>query len=696
MNLPSRFRLVPAMIVLASGSFRGLHAQQNASIEVTAGRSLGPVNHLVFGQNIEAADTAYIFSSDKTDMNLIQKGGGVWDLAANAPVIDVLNDGKAMKMSVLRYPGGCYAHNFDWRKTVGPDAKKAGWLFGLDEYMSLCRAIGAVPLITLTDYALPADQLPENAAEMVEYLNSPATPAHPWAQKRKEWGHPEPYNVTWFELGNESIHGNHRLLPHRQYSAEQYAAYANATAAAMRKVDPRIKLGIVMVPGAGNDIDSDWNQTVTRLAGHSADFAIIHMYAPAGPMTGASEALRMQTMMVAPQHVEERLKGYHRMIRQQLGHDLPLAITEFNGTIDQANYSFTLGHALEIADLVRIFLKPELNVALATYFDYINSPFGLLRTNRHSPDGKPQTQEPAFLVYKLWAEHFGTKLVGVDVNSPRDEFVGAGTEPADKGDTPEPRRKLQQIDPNQYTSLAGTLWPKLLNVQIQMQGSDLTVRLNGLGRSIYPLLARIPRPVTDDPAASVELAISFDAKFTPDRGSRAAPMGIGLIDSRGWNQTRSGIGLDSITTESKHFGGTYRLAPQTSSVDLSIRLMANGANVSGLLEIHNLQVTAYKSGHDVAYPLLTGTASTSSDDKTMYLLVINKSPNVSINTTIRLADFSAARATLWEVNGPGLAATTGVSETQSGMNLPIDTSTNAGSYVFPPHSLTAIEFARKR
>lgn len=684
------------ILFLMSGADRALHGQQTATIEVNTGRSLGPVNHLIFGQNIEAADNAYIFSSDKTDLNLIQSGNGVWDPAANAPVTDVLNYSKAVKMSVLRYPGGCYAHNFDWRKTVGPDAKRAGWLFGLDEYMSLCRAISAVPLITLADYALPADQLPENAAELVEYLNSPATPAHPWAQKRKEWGHQEPYNVTWFELGNESIHGNHRLLPRRQYSAEQYAAYAIATAAAMRKVDPWIKLGIVMVPGAGNDVDSDWNQTVTRVAGHSADFAIIHMYAPQGPMTGASEGLRMQTMMVAPQHVEERLKDYHRMIRQQLGHDLPLAITEFNGTLDQVNYSFSLGEALEGADLLRVFLKPELNVALATYWDYINSPFGLLRTNLHSPDGKPEAQEPAFLMYKLWAEHFGTKLVDVDVGSPRDEFVGAGTEPADKGYIAEPRRQLQRIDLAQYTSVAGTLWPKLLNVQIQTHGPDLTVRLNGLSRSIYPLLARIPRPTTDDPAAPVELSISFDAKFTPDSGSPSAPMGIGLIDSRGWNQTRSGIGLDSITTEAKHFDGTYRLTPQTLNVDLSARLMANGANVSGELEVHNLQVNAYKSGHDVAYPVLTSTASTSSDGKTTYLLVINKSPNTSISTAIHLADFPSIKASYWEVNGPSLAATTGVSVTQSGVNLPIDTSTNTGTHIFPPHSMTAIEFTRKR
>jgi alpha-L-arabinofuranosidase len=67
-------------------------------------------------------------------------------------------------MSVLRYASGCLAHNFDSRKTVGPDAKKNGWLFGLDEYLSLSHAIGAVPLITISDYVPPADQMPSYAA----------------------------------------------------------------------------------------------------------------------------------------------------------------------------------------------------------------------------------------------------------------------------------------------------------------------------------------------------------------------------------------------------------------------------------------------------------------------------------------------------------------------------------------------------
>jgi alpha-N-arabinofuranosidase len=684
-------RLYFLLLVCALASY-SLRAQQAASIIVNAGQTVAPVNHLVFGQNIEAGDNARIFSSDTTDMKLIQTGNGFWDPAQGAPVPEVLNLSKAVGMSVLRYPGGCLAHNFDWRKTVGPDAKQNGWLFGLDEYLALCHAIGATPVITVSDYVLPADQMPENAAALVEYLNSPADPAHPWAMKREKWGHPAPYNVAWFELGNESMHGNHRVLPRRQYTAEQYADYVNATAAAMRRVDSRIKIGIVTVPGAGTDVNCDWNRTVLRLAGASADFVVIHLYAPQEPNTGVPQELLMQAIMAAPRHVEQRLRAYHLMIQQQLGHDLPLAITEFNGALDQTAYRFSLGNALECADFLRVFLQPEFNVALASYWNFLNGAFGMLRATAGSSNGKPLTQEPALLLYKLWTQHFGSQLVQAEVKSPQAEFPGAGSEEADRGSAPEPRRFIQNADLNQYSSLAGALWPKLLNVEIQRKNSDFTIHLESLTRSIYPLLARIPRPDAS-PDNPIELALSFDAKFTPDPDSDTAPMGIGLTDSRGWNTTHSGIGVDGITSNWKHFDATYRVNAQTPGVDLTARLMAEGKKVTGTLQVRNLVVAAFVAAHGAAYPLLTSSASTSSGGRQLYLIVLNKSGSDSIPTDIHLQGFSAANAHYWEVNGPSLTAVTGVTETEENAAFPLGSASTA-THVFPAHSMTAIEFSR--
>jgi alpha-L-arabinofuranosidase len=680
--------------VLTAGPVPRLVGQQPADITVRTNEVLGPVNRLVFGQNIDAADNARIFSSDTTDLNLIQRGDGYWDPVKGIPVPAVLEQSKDAGTSLLRYPGGCLAHNFDWRKAVGPDAKASGWLFGLDQYLALCAAIGAAPLITVSDYALPADQMPENAADLVEYLNAPANPAHPWAMKRKLWGHPAPYGVLWFELGNESMHGNHRVIPHREFTAEQYAAYANATAAAMRAVDPRIRIGIVTVPGPGTDAGSDWNRTVVRLAGAGADFIVLHLYAPQLPRNGTAEGVALQAMMVTPQHIEERLAAYHRMIREQLGHDLPLAITEFNGALDQPGLRFSYANALECADLIRVFLQPESNVAMANYFNFLNGAFGMLRTTIGSANGEPLTEEPALPLFKLWSQHFGSELVKVGVESPRAEFPGIGSEEASRGAAAEAEREIERIDLDKYSTVTGALWPRLLNVQIQRQSSDLTVQLQNLNRSIYPVLARIPRPAIES-GTPVEFRVSFDAEFTPAAGSGTALMGIGLMDSRGWNQTHSGIGVDGITAEWKHFQGVYRLDPQTPNVDVTVRLVGDGKNVTGTLRVHHLEVADFVSAHDVAYPLLTASASVSADGRKVYLVVLNKGATDAIPATIHLAAFAATGARYWEVNGPGLDSTSGVNEAVSGAAIPLSNATTA-THVFPAHSMTAIEFSKSQ
>jgi len=323
----------------------------------------------------------------------------------------------------------------------------------------------------------------------------------------------------------------------------------------------------------------------------------------------------------------------------------------------------------------------------------VNGYFGMVRSPQRSGKYEAPAEEPVFPLYELWTQHFGSQLVEVETQSPRAEFPGAGSELAARGTVSEPRRQIQQIDLEQYSSLVGSLWPQLLNVQIQRHNSDFTIRLQNLSHSIYPLLARIPRPDVV-PETPVEFTARFDAKFTPDAGSETPPMGIGLMDSRGWSQSHSGIGIEGITTEWKHFNGTYQLTAQTPNVELAVRLMADGKNVSGTLQVKNLVVADFVSAHDAAYPLLTSSASTSADKKKLYLIVFNKSAIDSIPADIHLSGFSAAKAQYWEVNGPSLNATSGVGITQQGSALPLNNPT-ASNHIFPAHSMTAIEFSAR-
>jgi alpha-L-arabinofuranosidase len=659
-----------------------LQAQGPAVISVDAASSPGPVNRLVFGQNVVAGDTARLFTGDKTDLNLIETGDGFWDPQAHTPVPVILEPTRQAGVSLLRYPGGALSHTYDWRKTVGPlEARgNANWNFGLDEYLTVCRAVGAVPMITVSDYVLPADQIPANAAGLVDYLNCPATPDHPWAMKRKEWGHPDPYGVKWFELGNESAEGNNRVVPHRKYTAEDYAAYANATAAAMRAVDPSIKIGIVMTPSPGTDVECEWNRTVARRAGKSADFLIIHLYGPDISHV-TTEPGFFQGCMAVGEQAARHLDDYRAMALRESGRDLSVAITEYNGPLDRARRSdrFSYGVAMECADLLRVYLQPEHHVLTASYWEFLNGIFGMLRS-----DGKTTGGEPAYELYRLWAQHLGTQLAAVRVDGPRASFAGAGSVYPATGDAYVPAASLGLLPTDGQLHL-GTIKPGITG-ETGAEGNFI-LRLDGVTGKVYPELARLPQPAG---AGSCDYDLSFEARFVPDAGNGLIPLSLGIGDLRGWTATRSAISIDGIGTEWKAFKAAYHGLPDTTAISLLGHVEPGSSKVSGKLELRGLKIEAFSAPQFPAYTLLTACATLSEDGKTLHLIVFNKSADQDIPAQLQVAGFHADSARVWEVNGPDFSASTSVGEVVHGD--PLDLSGVAPSHVFPAHSMTAIDF----
>ena len=654
--------------------------QEHARIVVYAGQRVGAVNRRVLGGNIEAADSFGIFG-DSHNLDMMQTGNGFWNPAIRSAVPGVARQCKAIGMSMLRYPGGCLAHNYDWRKTVGPVAKQNGWLFGLDEYLALCNALGVEPMITVSDYVLPADQMPAHAAELVEYLNAPADGTHPWAMKRKAWGHPDPYNVHWFELGNESIHGNHHVVPFRKFTPEQYAHYANAAAAAMRRVDPKIKIGIVMVPGAGDDVESAWNRAVVHLAGASADFVVVHLYAPQIAKGAVPEPLRAKALLAVADQSEHHLTEYHKLIARECGRDLPLAITEFNGYTDETRLSYA--QALASAEMLRVFLKPELNVLSAHYWQFLNGFFGMLRVPHGSTTGEPQLIEPALPLFQLWGQHFGTTLVAVQIQGPRASFDSVGSMAAASGVSYIEPRLLQSFPLGELSASILVGWRGLHSERVD---GGFNMKVERLSGSLYPKLASLQRPNSGQ--GDVEFRLEFDARFVPEQGSAPGLVGLGMIDGRGWDNTHSGVAEDGIGAEWEHFIKSYRLLPDAKSVDVTARLLGDNSPFSGTLEVRNLKVEAFVSEHYPAYSLLTAAASLSQDGRKLYLIVFNKSESSAIQTDIAIKGFDSVKeAHYWEVTGESLTASDGVAERKHDEAGPLQ------NHVFPPRSMTAIEIS---
>jgi len=644
-------------------------------IEINPGKTAGKVNPMIFGNNLESANGKGIFGDRDTNDPI--NGQGAWNPALGRPVPEVVEIAQTIKLGMLRYPGGCLTHNFDWHQAVGPKNERSYYKFGIDEYIELCRAIGAEPLMNVSEICSPKD-----AADLVEYLNMPASAQYPWAMKRAMWGHPEPYKVRYFEMANESDHGNHNVKPELHRTASEYASWYLDCAAAMRAKDQNISIG--GHAGTGTPVNDPWNATVLKLAGNAMDFFAVHTYVVGGSPEDPREA--MQACMAVTDQVVAKLADYRKLVRQQTGKDIPLAITEFNAGFIQEKplpYRFTFGAALFCADYMREMLKPETNVAFANYWQFLNGYWGYVRTKTNGSETKVKTLA-AYPVFVLMGRHTGKTLIDCQVsNEPKIEFRGCNTVTSAKINF-QPQEKYVR---NLELQLSDVQKP---DYTIEITGNDsFVVKFDHINNEAYwnfPSFA-----VNPDMAYQVKCEV----KITTQTGS--ATPGIGLADARGWSETKSASGSHSSNANSDWTSLQCTLTPLSTAQKFNVVLrLTNGKNFTGTAEFKNIKVAEVVPRTFPPYSAVTALASIGDDAKTIELIVLNKDLDNALPVRIKLPGIISAR--LWTVTAPDLAVTKhapdGAWETVSGQN--INDITGSGiSLTIPARSINALEITLK-
>lgn len=150
---------------------------------------------------------------------------------------------KQLHSGMWRLPGGNFLSDWDWHLAIG-DMDKRPPVFdyawnamqpndvGMDEFMTLCKLIGVDPYVTVNAGLGDA----HSAGEEVQYLNG-STSTY-WGAMRAKNGHPEPYHIKYWNIGNEPW-GTFQI----GYTDLKYFAIKNNKfAAEMRKADPTITL----------------------------------------------------------------------------------------------------------------------------------------------------------------------------------------------------------------------------------------------------------------------------------------------------------------------------------------------------------------------------------------------------------------------------------------------------------------------
>ncbi len=276
------------------------HQSFLTAITINTSKSLRNVPPLLFGQNIDYLGDA----------------GGLWNPIRRAPSDHALAMLRPLQLGLVRFPGGALANCYNWSAAIGPVSHrrpqntlwgavyshiKGQWkliggqlqlpVYGFDEHMQWVSQVGAAGAIVIVNAAHFSGSpqwsgSAQEAAAWVAYANShvhgPDVVIGPdsrgidwhtsryWAKKRAANGHPAPYGVRYWEIGNEvNVPDEGAGITSKVY-ARRVVKYAQA----MRAVDPSIQIGAVM----GFQVKRSWLKPLLHIAGNQINFLIYHFY----------------------------------------------------------------------------------------------------------------------------------------------------------------------------------------------------------------------------------------------------------------------------------------------------------------------------------------------------------------------------------------------------------------------------------
>jgi alpha-N-arabinofuranosidase len=214
---------------------------------------------------------------------------------------------------------------------------------GIHEFLDLCREIETQPFITVNTGLGSV----EMAAREVEYVNGAADT--PMGKLRAKNGHPEPYGVVWWAVGNE-MYGGWQL---GHMPLEDYVKKHNRVAEAMRAVDPHVQL--IAVGAVGK-----WSEGMLTHCADHMDFISEHFY--------CQEKKGLAAHVAQIPNSVKRIADAHRAYRKKISSiwkkDIRIALDEWNYWYGPHVYG-ELG--------TRYFLKDALGIAAGLHEYFRNS-----------------------------------------------------------------------------------------------------------------------------------------------------------------------------------------------------------------------------------------------------------------------------------------------------------------------------------
>jgi alpha-N-arabinofuranosidase len=367
-------------------------------------------------------------------------------------VMTLLSD---LDMPVLRWPGGCFADDYQWEDGVGtrenrPRRRNLFWsqdraevpeepnTFGTDEFLTFCERVGTKPYLATN----VGSGDPQEATDWVEYACYDGDTE--LANRRRKNGRDEPYEVPYWGVGNENWGCGGQMSP-EQYAREyrRFATYVGSMDNLM--LDDELELI------ACGFRDHEWNHRFMKEVSQSSwgvefplDHLTLHHYYGRTMSVAEADEDDYDQFLVEALEIDDHIERIAATIDTfATTRDIGIIIDEWGAWHTEAvaesglEQPGTVIDALSAAAVLDVFNDHADVMTMSNIAQTVNVLQCLVETA-----GDEAWARPTHRVFDLYAPHKGNEAVQMSVDAPTREvgddelpLVGASASVSDDGET---------------------------------------------------------------------------------------------------------------------------------------------------------------------------------------------------------------------------------------------------------------------
>ena len=278
---------------------------------------------------------------------------------------------RAYGIPSIRWPGGNFASHYIWHDGIGPLEDRPvrtelhwGGLepnyLGVAEFLEFCELADVDPYLNV---GFSEHFTPDHTAELLEYVRGSTDTEY--GQLRAEHGHPDPWDVDVWQIGNET-YGDYQI---GHTDAHDFAERVVEHAEAIRSVDPDATIIAMGVDPQYTEWEGDgwsgheWNEILFETAGDVIDGADIHRYTLGDPTDWEGDPIRYNEQLVNfPTQFETLVERVADTAREHGLADPIVTVGEWNlqprveDDWPRADYG-TMAHAAFVASTYNSFVR---------------------------------------------------------------------------------------------------------------------------------------------------------------------------------------------------------------------------------------------------------------------------------------------------------------------------------------------------